>query len=413
MRFSLLGIPVHVTANFWIIGFLLGMDRADEPALLVAWLAAVFLSVLIHELGHALTARAFGHPVEIALHGLGGTATWGGGERPITSGQRLLVSLAGPGLEMLVGLVVVGAWLVSGGPEHRVLQVGAADFALISVVWGALNLVPIPPLDGAHAVEAASTWLPEPARPWAIYAGAAVGVVALLLAAWAGFTGGLFLLGWIGVNWMLDRRARAAHTAMIEPLAPMLAALEAGRREEALAIGERLLASGVLRDRAAVWAPITCARLALDADEPARAADALRKLPEGHAPPIALEVDVLVALGRAGEALEAAEDALRSGEVAPEEALPALCVAAHAAGAWSRGREAARAWAEATAEPVARYNEACFAAREGDVSGALDALEAAVAAGWGEPLGQDPDLASLAGHPRFLALARSETGGSK
>ncbi len=405
MNFSVLGIPVRVSSAFWVIGFLLGMDRADQPALLLAWMVAVFLSVLLHELGHALTARAFGHRAEIELHGMGGTATWGGGPE-ITPGQRLTVSLAGPGLEIAVGLTVVLAWWLSGGPTHPTLQVAATDFAYISIVWGALNLVPIPPLDGSHAVEAVSRWFEDPVRRGIVWTGTAVGVVVILIGAYFGFVGGLFLLGWIGISWVLQARAERAHTQMVEPLATMLAKLEAGRRGEALVEAERLLKVGGLAPQAQTWVAVTGAQLALAGGSPERASALLHGLPEGAAPPLSLEVDLLIALGRAEAAVTAAQEAMATGDVPSDEASQALCVAAHASEDWALGVEAAAAWFQRSGDALAAYNAACFSARSGDLAAALGWLEQAVGAGWKEPLAGDPDLVALREDPRFAALER-------
>ena len=60
--------------------------RLQRPDLIAIWVAIVFISVLVHELGHALVGRMFGLDPQIELHGMGGTTSWvngvaGGGRK--------------------------------------------------------------------------------------------------------------------------------------------------------------------------------------------------------------------------------------------------------------------------------------------------------------------------------------------
>ena len=61
LNFQLFGIPVRVHPLFWLIAVLLGISGDPQPAEILLWVVAVFVSILVHELGHALTMRAFGH----------------------------------------------------------------------------------------------------------------------------------------------------------------------------------------------------------------------------------------------------------------------------------------------------------------------------------------------------------------
>src|SRR5262245_4448415 len=58
LGFRLFGLPIQVSIFFLVMSFLLRPDSAhDQLFLTVAWMAIVFVGVLTHELGHALTAR--------------------------------------------------------------------------------------------------------------------------------------------------------------------------------------------------------------------------------------------------------------------------------------------------------------------------------------------------------------------
>ena len=72
-RFRIFGIPVRVEPAFLVIMAFLGLQLAEEDwRLVLIWVAVAFVSILVHELGHALTLKAFGQESEIHLQGFGG-----------------------------------------------------------------------------------------------------------------------------------------------------------------------------------------------------------------------------------------------------------------------------------------------------------------------------------------------------
>src|SRR5262245_8750995 len=73
LRFAVVGIPVRVHPLFWVMALILGSVSADLVQLLV-WVVVVFVSILIHEMGHALTMRYYGQPAEVILYIGGGLA---------------------------------------------------------------------------------------------------------------------------------------------------------------------------------------------------------------------------------------------------------------------------------------------------------------------------------------------------
>ena len=182
-HFSIAGIPVRVSVWFWLGAALLGWGicqsfaQGDERALigyLILWAAAVLISILIHELGHALAYRFFGQGSQIVIYHLGGLAipdAWGRrvNLRPI---QRLVVSAAGPLAQLLLAAAIVAALQGSGyavpfpipavsdalglyeGRRIESLQAFAFTMFMLSVnvYWPLLNLLPVPPLDGGQIV---------------------------------------------------------------------------------------------------------------------------------------------------------------------------------------------------------------------------------------------------------------------
>jgi stage IV sporulation protein FB len=155
LQFTLLGFPVRIHWLFWLnsalLGGALGAQTPAEMQRVAIWIAMVFLSILIHELGHALTMRKFGdRRVEIVLYAFGGLAIGSGWQERM---QQILISAAGPAAQMAAGLL---AWLVYRAfpLEGALLQFAFGNFIFISFFWGALNLLPIIPMDGGRISEA-------------------------------------------------------------------------------------------------------------------------------------------------------------------------------------------------------------------------------------------------------------------
>lgn len=171
LNFNLLGFPVRVSPLFWLIAVLFGLSLASLWHILV-WVVVLFVSILIHEMGHALAMRAYDEEAEIVLHGFGGLAiprssSWGGsGSR--TAVEDIIVSLAGPaagfllaGLVLLLVFITGGTievnWLafiipipnatVSGGP---ILNITVSLLLWVNIFWGLINLLPVFPLDGGQ-----------------------------------------------------------------------------------------------------------------------------------------------------------------------------------------------------------------------------------------------------------------------
>ncbi|MBQ6457662.1 MAG: M50 family metallopeptidase [Kiritimatiellae bacterium] len=144
---ELFGIPLYVDLSFALLLLLFVMDGGNFAyALTTALLLAV--SVVAHELGHALTARAFGYRTrDITISLLGGCASLIA--LPRKGAQEFVTALAGPLVSFaLSGVGFAGLFVLP-------LESDWARFALFYLAWmnlmlGAFNLLPGFPLDGGR-----------------------------------------------------------------------------------------------------------------------------------------------------------------------------------------------------------------------------------------------------------------------
>lgn len=145
-------MPVTVRGSFLLIAALIGLVGVGDAAQTVAWIVVVFFSILIHELGHAVTARGFGSEVAIELNGLGGLTRWSVPHGETTPGRRALIAAAGSATGLAFGGLV---WLVASqfGPYPRLAAFFLESLIYVNVFWGLLNWLPIRPLDGGHLLE--------------------------------------------------------------------------------------------------------------------------------------------------------------------------------------------------------------------------------------------------------------------
>jgi len=154
LRFRLFGFPVAVEALFFLMAYFIGPRHPTRQALL--WIVAVFVGVLLHELGHAVAARAFGLQPDILLHGFGGRTSWRQGKQ-LGVFQSILLSAAGPGVGIFIGglCMLLQARVPVQGLGGDLLN----DLIWINLGWGLLNLLPVLPLDGGQIASTAATAL--------------------------------------------------------------------------------------------------------------------------------------------------------------------------------------------------------------------------------------------------------------
>ncbi|HZW26819.1 MAG TPA: site-2 protease family protein [Trueperaceae bacterium] len=221
LPFKLLGVPVRLDVTFLLalplFAYMIGAQLPEFTAQLrqlaalrdpelarrlvpgpdgaVAWLvglvAAVglFASVLVHELGHAVTARLYGvRTLEIRLWFLGGVAQFK--DIPRRRGAEALVALAGPVTSLALGALL---WLALPAARGSTATTVLAYLAVTNVGLALFNLLPAIPLDGGRVLRSVLA-LAMPRLRATNVAVAVSAALAALMGFYGVVTGQLFLI---------------------------------------------------------------------------------------------------------------------------------------------------------------------------------------------------------------------------
>lgn len=218
---SIFGIPLYIDPSWLIIlaffSFANGVElQQNHPkwGLALPWVTGfliallLFVSVLLHELGHSLVARSQGINVNsITLFLFGGIASIDRESK--TPGQAFQVAIAGPIVSLI--LFVLLSLLAYPLPKSSPAEVLVGDLARINFVLALFNLIPGLPLDGGQVLKAA-VWKVTGDRfrgiHWAARTGQILGWVAIIVGLSLSFTTtepGFFWMALIG--WFVLRNA--------------------------------------------------------------------------------------------------------------------------------------------------------------------------------------------------------------
>ena len=168
ISFSLFGFPTTIQPFFWLVALIitaLSLGRIDDN--MPIWLAClcvgtsgILLSILVHELGHALTFRyLLRTPSTIVLHGFGGMTVpqhYRRGYGFSGAVTQCFLAFSGPLAGFILAFLAflflefVPVNLENAGPAAILLYYFVGWTMNISILWGIFNLLPIHPMDGGH-----------------------------------------------------------------------------------------------------------------------------------------------------------------------------------------------------------------------------------------------------------------------
>jgi Zn-dependent protease len=439
---KIFGIPVKIDPSFLFISAVLAFGRLSQPIYLVEWLIVIFVSILIHELGHAFMVRSFGLSPQIMLYSMGGLTSWRE-EKSISHAKHIAISLAGP----FAGFVFGGLVYLSGErmPDLFADQFGAQtyqDLMFVNLGWGIFNLLPILPLDGGNVAYSIEQWATK--KP----SGVITRVLSLLVAGGVGLWA--LSIGWLWVVFLMALFAINNGGALIRLIQynrdgrvrPMLdQAQDAVKRDDgatAVQLAKEALNSAHSVEMKEEAQAILLQGLILGADieRAKKEADRLRAV-YGHAAllraltgferdqlPRAIPVieysyatapspdlnftfaNALIIAGRFQEA-----KSLIASQQHPKYAAAAyetMQIAAFHSGEYDLSAEAGRQAFERTKGAGIAYNIACAEARAGRPDEALAWIERAVEAGYRnvDALASDSDFETLRSRPEFETLCK-------
>jgi Zn-dependent protease/CBS domain-containing protein len=202
-RIAGIRVELHFTfllAIGWIAvqyGLLTG--QPGQAIVAVVTMLLVFVCVLLHELGHALTARRYGIPTrDITLLPIGGVARLA--HMPDKPSQEIVVAIAGPLVNVALALLLAVFVRPFSRPVEELLKSDSILVTLlaVNVVMILFNMIPAFPMDGGRVLRAVLTMRIGYARATSVAARVGQGIAILF-----GMVGLLGVPGLFGPNVML------------------------------------------------------------------------------------------------------------------------------------------------------------------------------------------------------------------
>ena len=399
------------------------------------WVGIVFVSILIHELGHAGAMRAFGFSPTIELHGMGGFTAWSREKNP-TAGQRLIVTACGPGAGLLLGgLVTLIRLNVDLGPDP-LLSWTIRQAQWVNLGWSIINLMPVLPWDGGLILDSAVELVGRRPRPKiAAVVSVVIGGVVAAFGLWQtqimlAYFGGVGV--WQGYNRLAPKKPEDGTLDQVWALmqaqrfadAERLAALRASQTQdpaEHAKLFEAIAWSRLLREdwRGAQTAIQTMGEITPSSHLRAtllahtgKHEEVIALLTPLPAVPteLALRTDALIALKRYEQVVSDACDLLARSDPRQQRQAQILSARLFEAGAFEPSLQVSLTAFGKLQDPVHLLNAACAQAKLGQLEPAHATINRAIDAGFKDRkhLSEDPDLAplrALAGWDATLARA--------
>ena len=157
----LFGVPVRLHFTFVILLIFistLGIRGGESAVFNAIYIAALFTSVLLHELGHAGVAKRYSiRTVEIVMYPIGGVARL---ERSPKPREELWIALAGPLVNVLIAAALFAYLGYMGAQVNLQMLATPSDTNLLAriavgnVILAAFNMIPAFPMDGGRVLRA-------------------------------------------------------------------------------------------------------------------------------------------------------------------------------------------------------------------------------------------------------------------
>jgi len=321
VEFRLFRIPIRIHLWFWLMALWLWTLNSEQGwAGLLIWVAIVFQGILMHELGHALVGRAYGRQPRIELVALGGL-TWWEQRDPLSPGRSLAVSIAGPAVGIVIGLIALVVMDGLALPEASLGRYAFASLIYVNLGWGLLNLLPVLPLDGGNIVASALEFFaPSRGRLLACYVSfAAIGLLLVVTIQFQQYPATilLFFLGFSTYqSYRIERQRLGLRTPdgapPADPVREAFDALERGDGQGLIRVASELVSrANTTQELDEAFHLLAWGRLING--EPSEAYEALRSLSGERTADPALEGAVLVELGKADDAVPFLEEACERG----------------------------------------------------------------------------------------------------
>ena len=140
-------IPLRISPLFFLTAAIIGYMGSRSLMGTIMWIAIIFVSILVHEYGHAIAGRSFGQSPVIELTGFGGVTY---ATKPkLKLSQEFVVVAAGPFFGFclfILARLIIFSGFIKNAPLLYMLEVTS----MINLFWTILNLLPVMPMDGGQ-----------------------------------------------------------------------------------------------------------------------------------------------------------------------------------------------------------------------------------------------------------------------
>jgi len=239
-------IPIFIHPTFWLLSILIGfMNGGGNLLSILIWVGIIFVSVLFHEMGHAITALLFGRNPRIELVALGGLTYHDGSKLALW--KQFFITLNGPLFGFLLVIIATILLSIPALIQNPFAITIIKLFQVVNFFWTIVNLLPVIPLDGGQLLRIIfEGWLGVKGISYSLF----FSMVLALLISLAAFFFQSFLLGaffflfayngyesWRQAKMMAQPDQQVAMSSVFESAEQ---AMKTGRKVEAITLFEQV-----------------------------------------------------------------------------------------------------------------------------------------------------------------------------